>query len=217
MAHSAPVSLAPAGGFVSPALSQRAIVLAAIIAFHVLLLIALSNGLARTTLQRVLEPIDATVIDKPTRTEEPPPAPPPPEFTPPRQIDLGPPPDVYIAEAEVGPTITAPVTPDPVPIAPPQPRVEPIRLVGRNVLPNTEDYYPPTERRNGVEGATNVEVCVNERGKRVGDPRVTQSSGNARFDKAALDVARAGRYARAARGEAFVPNCYGFRIIFTMK
>jgi hypothetical protein len=45
---------------------------------------------------------------------------------------------------------------------------------------------------------------------------VTQSSGDARLDKGAIGVARDGRYARAMRGDAYVPNCYGFRIIFAI-
>ena len=46
MAHSAPHSLA-AAGFVSPALSQRAITFATIVGFHVVLVYFLASGLAR--------------------------------------------------------------------------------------------------------------------------------------------------------------------------
>ena len=103
------------------------------------------------------------------------------------------------------------------PVAPPIAKPDPIRLVGKNVLPNTEDYYPPTARREGAEGAANVQVCVDERGKRQGEPTVTQSSGDARLDKGAVALARDGKYARSMRGDAYVPNCFGFRIIFTMQ
>jgi periplasmic protein TonB len=217
MAHSVPRSLALAGGFVSPALSQRAIVLGVIVAFHVLLVYALATGLARTVIEVIVPPIELTPIppvDKPKVPVQPPP----PNLRQPQPIEF-PKPDVPINVPPDDPDLVARVETDPRPVFQPPvtPRVEPTRLVGRHQLPNTEDYYPAPERRAEAEGAANVQVCVDERGKRQGEPTVTQSSGNARFDEAALEVVRDGRYARAMRGDTFVANCYGFRVIFKMS
>ncbi len=217
MAHSAPRPLALAGGFVSPALSQRAIVLGVIVALHVLIVYALATGLARTVIEVIVPPIELTPLP-PVEKPKTPPQTPPPNLQPMPRIDIPRPevpidvpadPDTAFArnEPEVPPVVQPPVAP----------RVEPIRLVGRHQLPNTEIYYPAPERRAEAEGAANVQVCVDERGKRQGEPTVTQSSGNPRFDEAARDVARDGKYARAMRGDAFVPNCYGFRVIFKMS
>jgi TonB family protein len=218
MAHSAPHSFAPAQGFVSPALSQRALTFGAIVAFHVVLIYLFASGLGAATLQVVTTTLIGTVIDPPPAPPEPPPPAPQPDLESARvDINLGPPPDVRIniPSDDSGAALSGVLTPDLPPVieAPPS-RVEPIHLVGHHQLPNTQDYYPAPLIRDGIEGATNIQVCVDERGRRQGDPTVTQTSGNARLDRAALDVARDGRYARSARGETFVPNCYGFRIVF---
>ena len=216
MAHSAPNSLAEAG-FVSPALSQRAVMFIGIVAFHIALIYLFASGLGVTAIKLVIPETKVSFIKDPPQVDPPPPPVAVP-FDHPRVIDIGPVPDVP-GDFTGGETA---ITPPPAVVDPGPPqqvvqRVEPIHLVGKHQLPNTEDYYPAAERRLGVEGATEVNVCVDERGKRTGEPTVTRSSGNARLDKGALGVARDGRYARAARGATFVPNCYGFRIIFTMK
>ena len=94
------------------------------------------------------------------------------------------------------------------------PPAAPIRTLGSNQLPNSEDYYPPDLRRLAVQGATNVRVCVDAQGTRVGDPVVEESSGNARLDLGAVNIARHGRYARAVQGDTPVGSCYRFRISF---
>jgi TonB family protein len=217
MAQSAPQSLASAQGFVLPALSQRALTFAAIIAFHVLAIYLFASGLGAATLKVVASTITATVIDSPPDTVDPPPPPPGPTLEKQTWVDIGPPPDgeINYASDDGGTALTGVLTPDPPPVSvAPPPRVEPLHLIGRNQLPNTQDYYPPQLIREGVEGAANIRVCVDERGRRQGEPSITESSGNSRLDAAALNVGRDGRYARAARGETFVPNCYGFRIVF---
>jgi outer membrane biosynthesis protein TonB len=93
----------------------------------------------------------------------------------------------------------------------------PIRLIGRNQLPDTQEYYPAELRRLGVEGATNVRVCVNEAGVRQGEPFIEVSSGNPRLDAGAVNVARHGHYARSVQGDTPVGNCFRFRINFQMK
>jgi protein TonB len=215
MAQSASHPL-PEAGFVSPALSQRAVMFAAIVGFHVVLVYLFASGLAVKTVKLVFEPAQVEFIPAQKQIDEAPP-PPPVDFVPVRP-DVGPPPEIELnLPSDSGTAITtAP------PVAEPRvieqaPRVEPIHLVGKHQLPNTEDYYPAAERRLGVEGTTNISVCVDDHGKRTGEPTVTASSGNARIDAAAIQIGRAGKYARSARGETFVPNCYGFKIIFTMK
>jgi TonB family protein len=216
MAHSAPHSLTPAQGFVLPALSQRALTFAAIVAFHIVVIYLFASGLGSATLKVVTTALTATLIDSPPESADPPPQPAP---TIEREavVDLGPLPDypINVPSDDGGTALRGVQTldPPPVSVAPPPP-AEPIHLIGRNQLPNTENYYPPQLIREGVEGAANIRVCVDERGRRQGDPTVTESSGNARLDRAAIDVGRDGRYARAARGETFVPNCYAFRIVF---
>jgi TonB family protein len=216
MAHPAPRSLAPAAGFVSPALSQRAVLMAGIIGFHVVLVYLLATGLGANVLKYVEQPIEVQPYDERVPDTTPPP-PADPDFVP-AVVDV-PYPDVPITEAagDTAPVFISPARVDPPPAAPPVARPDPIRLVGKNMLPSSEDYYPPTARRDGTEGAANVQVCVDERGKRQGEPTVTQSSGDARLDKGAVALARDGRYARSMRGDAYVPNCFGFRVIFTMQ
>jgi len=79
------------------------------------------------------------------------------------------------------------------------PRPEPLVVVGRHRLPNTEDYYPPHEKRLGIEGTSVVRVCVDETGRRQGEPVIERSSGNARLDEGALNIARRAIRARRSR------------------
>jgi TonB family protein len=92
-----------------------------------------------------------------------------------------------------------------------------IHMLGRNQLPDTEEYYPAAKRRDGVEGASDVRVCVDVQGIRQGEPVLERSSGDADLDRGALNVARHGRYARAVQAGEPVPNCYRFRITFRIR
>jgi hypothetical protein len=191
---------------------------AAIVALHVVLVYLFASGLAVKTMKVVFEPTIVDFFEQPQVPADPPP--PPPIDLVRTQVDVGPPPEIVLnLPSDTGTAITPPQTiSDPPPhVIESPPRVEPIHLVGKHQLPNTEDYYPPSLIREGVQGATSINVCVDERGKRTGEPTVIDSSGDARLDKAALAVGRDGRYARSARGETFVPNCYAFKIIFKMK
>jgi periplasmic protein TonB len=92
-----------------------------------------------------------------------------------------------------------------------------IHVLGRNQLPDTEEYYPAAKRRDGVEGAADVRVCVDAQGTRQGEPLLESSSGDADLDRGALNVVRHGRYARAVQAGEPVPNCYRFRITFRIR
>lgn len=203
--------------YAPPVLSQRAIVFAGIVGFHVVLVYFLATGLATQTIQVILQPLEGTIL--PEKIVEPTRPPPPPTTITDRAIvDFGPDPDFDINIPDGGTAITRPPVADPpTVIIEPPPRIDPIHLVGKHRLPNTEDFYPPHLIRLGVEGATNIRICVDESGRRQGDPTVIESSGDARLDEAALTVGRAGRYARSARGETYVPNCYAFRIVFKVS
>ncbi len=115
-------------------------------------------------------------------------------------------------------TITLPTSPPRrtgAAVAPP-PTTPPIRLVGRNVMPNSADYYPANEIRMGKEGTAEVQSCVDVNGKLDGMPTIEATSGREPLDKAAIRLARDGKYARAMRGDTPVPNCYRFRVTFTL-
>ncbi|MBS0577828.1 MAG: energy transducer TonB [Proteobacteria bacterium] len=199
--------------FRADALSRRAVPMGAIAALHFLV--------AYLLLTALVQPAG-------------PPAPPvltgrflPEQANPPPQ----PPPDIRIPERH-GP-IEAPPVDDAV-SSPPDPTTQalpaesavdadgvradaaplPIRQVGSNVLPNSADYYPPTLIREHVQGATSLRVCVDAQGVRQGEAVIEQTAGNELLDRAALQMARHGRYARAMQGDRPVGNCYRFRITF---
>lgn len=196
-------------------LPRRAVAAAGILALHVLVAYLLVTGLMRTILPVVAPSLVGTVTieDRPQAT-------PPPlarlELT--RTIVAapqvpplpGPPPAAAQSPADTESEVQSGAQTDALPL--PQ-----VRMLGTNQLPDAEEFYPPELRRLGVEGATYVRVCVDRAGVRQGEPRIEQSSGNARLDEGAVNVARHGRYARSVQGEAPVPNCYHFRIVFRMR
>jgi TonB family protein len=120
-------------------------------------------------------------------------------------------------EASLAPDVESPIGPAPinphVTIVPP----DPIVVMGAHRLPNTADYYPLALLRAGIEGAADVQVCVDANGRMQGSPTIQRSSGNADLDRAATKVTREGRYARSTQGGRPVPNCHAFRIIFDVN
>jgi protein TonB len=204
-------------------LPPRALLFLGVVALHVVLGYLLTTGLMRGITKLLIpEPIIGDIIPDQPR-------PPPqkvlienPKLTLP-QPDVLPLPDVPVVDPPEDSSLSNLVfEPDAGPVAPPRDTPvlvaePPLRLIGRNVLPNTENYYPASERRAGVEGSTVVRACVDERGRLDGAPVVEASSGSARLDEAAVRVARDGRYARSVRGDTPVSNCHRFRVIFSMR
>jgi len=201
-------------------LPPRALLFLGIVALHVVFAWLLTSGLMRTTLQILLpnKPIDLIRIDE----KKTPPAKPvidQSEIL--ERVPVPVPDDLPIPDPDVPPIITAAVPEvtggTTITEGPPAVTEQPIRLVGRNVLPNAEAYYPPAKIRTGTEGSTVVRACVNENGKLMdGAPIVEGSSGYEDFDRAALRVARDGKYARSMKGDQAVPNCHRFRVSFTL-
>jgi TonB family protein len=201
----------------SQVLSRRAVVLGGIAGLHIVVISLIASGLGTRLAQLVDPPMKVGyVVDEVIPWEPPPPVDAPTLEAP--ATDLGPPPVVNVDFDPGATALTAP------PLTPVPPRVEsrpgpppPVRLVGRNQLPNTSDFYPPALIRQGVEGAAVVRVCVDEKGVRRGEPVVEQSSGNTRLDEGAIGVARAGQYAHAVQGDTPVPVCHRIRIGFNLK
>jgi len=195
-------------------LSRRAIAATTIIALHVLVAYLLATGLMRTIVALPGPPMVGVVIDPVKR-----PPPPPLSVIEPNRLNplIEPiiPPLVNRDDLpESARTITERPEPEQIPGGA---AVDPIRVIGKHRLPDTEDYYPADLRRLGVQGATTVRVCVDESGARRGDPAIEKSSGNVGLDMGAVNIARHGRYARSVRGDTPVANCYRFRIVFEMK
>ncbi|MFO1427688.1 MAG: hypothetical protein U1F11_12115 [Steroidobacteraceae bacterium] len=124
--------------------SRRAVVMVAIMGFHVLLVWGLINGLARKVIEVVAAPLQTDIIEELKQDDKPPPPPPPQMERPPVEV---PPPDIAIdipIDTSTSTAITD-VTDKPLPPAPPpQPAA-----VARTALkldvkrsPPTDDYYP---------------------------------------------------------------------------
>jgi len=194
-------------------LSRRALAGAGILALHLMVAYLLLSALMPPPAPAVPPTIAATFPPVP----DPIPAPAPIRVDGPSDLQHPPPPDALPV-----PVLNAPA-PEPVPVATAEPPAAgsavpeaPLRLLGRNVLPDSADYYPPDRIRAGVAGTTDVQVCVDAAGERRGEPAVVASSGDARLDQAALSIARHGHYARWVRGDVPVGNCPRFRIVFRL-
>ena len=199
-------------------LSRRAFIVGSILVIHTFIVYALATGLGSALITVAPPAIVGNVLFDPRTPVQKPPLPPV-DFKRPeisrvtREVDVGEP---TLEETTVAvDNKPLPVIPD---LVTPPPHVPPpLRMVGQNSLPNTEDFYPPDLRRQGIEGAANVRVCVDAKGVRQGEPFVELSSGNPRLDEGALKIARAGRYARAMQGDVPVATCHRFHIGFHMK
>jgi len=202
-------------------LPPRALLFLGIVALHVVFAWFLTSGLMSTTIKLLLptRPVEAFPIEMPK------PAPEKVTIDEPQLVNriYVPTPDTpdipVIEEPVFTDTVAEPVDPRPITETPPATVAEPpIRLIGRNVLPNSEDYYPAVERRLSREGSAVVQACVNENGKLLdGAPTLESSSGSGALDNAALRLARDGKYARSLRGDRPVPNCHRFRVTFSMR
>jgi outer membrane biosynthesis protein TonB len=193
-------------------LSRRALAFSGIAAFHMLIAYLLLTALVQTPVPVPDTPIRVTVTPEVDRTTSPQlpdyhpsghseriPVPPQPPWAPPQDSSSQAP----TAGMPSAPNGSAGIV-----------TAQPIRLIGTNQLPNSEDYYPPDMRRQNVQGATNLRVCVDAQGTRQGDPAIEASSGFARLDAGAVNLVKHGRYARSMQGDTPVGNCFRFRITF---
>lgn len=197
--------------------TRRSTVLLAIIGLHVFIGWALATGLARKAIEVLAPPIQTDIVQEVAKKVEPPP-PPPPEFEkPPVEV---PPPDVVIDMPVEAPATTAisAVAAPPRPVAAPVARA--VNRVGAKTaknFPNTEDYYPAASKRLSEEGTATVHVCVGPNGKLTEAPTVQASSGSARLDEGATNLAKAGRYVPGTEDGKPITDCFAFRVKFQMQ
>ena len=167
-----------------------------VIAIHAALLYALFNGGYEYT-KKKLE--DLKVIDikaEPPPPEKPLPPPPPPKDTPPPPV-VSPPPIVQTNTVQVPQVVTqatpppvfvpTPEPPRPVPPPPPPPPAAPPQKLTPRGSPQswvTNDDYPPSAQREGVQGTTSFTLQVGPDG-RVTSCSITGSSGSAALDDTA--------------------------------
>jgi TonB family protein len=106
-------------------------------------------------------------------------------------------------------------TSNPTQSPPSEPRL-PVRKSPRlgSDFPNAEDYYPAASRRLGEEGTVAVRACLKANGELAATPTVVESSGSARLDEGAINLARAGRYIPGTDDGESVASCLTFRIRF---
>jgi len=83
---------------------------------------------------------------------------------------------------------------------------------------NPDDYFPQGSRQRKEQGSPVVQVCVGPSGDLLREPVVTESSGFPELDGAALQVAKATRYAAGKKdGTAVAESCLKFKIKFVLR
>lgn len=158
---------------------QRSLGIFIVIAFHVLLILGLANGLGKIiTTTLAPEPLKVTQIKNPV--------------TPPPPIDL-PKPVVPLKNITIDPTTpTVDIPTDTIPTVFDKGPTEAITFSGMTkpkLLKASKPDYPLAASRLGEEGSTGLELYITPEG-RVGDVKVFSSSGSPRLDEAAVKHAK---------------------------
>ncbi|MCB1596639.1 MAG: energy transducer TonB [Gammaproteobacteria bacterium] len=194
----------------------RTAILIGIVAFHVMLVVAINSSLSTVILDRLPPLIKAEIIEEIVKDEEPPP-PPPTVETPPPYV---PPPDIVIdlPTTTKGPTTALVVTDKPRPVAPPpSPVVKKAPEIDPRYKRRFQPDYPPTSRRLGEEGSVIVQVLVDPEGK-VSDGKIQTSSGFPRLDEAALKHAlRAWRFTPGTEDGKPVSVWHSVKVTFRIE
>jgi periplasmic protein TonB len=163
-----------------------------VIAIHVLGLYAMLNGGIEVVKKKLteLEVIDVKTPPPPPKPLPPPPPPdtklPPPPVVPPPLVQTNtPPPPAVIVSQPTPPPVYVPAPAAPV-ITPPAPPQVAVKMTPRGAPQNwvTNDDYPPSAQRDGVEGTTGFSLAVGADGK-VTSCSVTSSSGSSLLDDTA--------------------------------
>lgn len=173
---------------------QHLVGISAVVIFHVLLVYALANGLARKVVEVFKAPLEVSIVEE----IKPPPPPPPPKIVQSRPKVSAPPPPAYVPPTEVPVQAPAPVvttTSTPTPPAPPAPPAPPVQQAApaplsvavacpnfRNVVPQ----MPSQAERQGLSGDVVVEFTVTADGhvRDIGVVRSTSAIFNAAATRA---------------------------------
>ena len=166
--------------------SRRLTGLVVVVAFHVLLVYALINGLAKKIIEVVQAPLETKIIEevkKPPPDKPPPPPPkmalPPPPFIPPVEvrIDAPPSPSAITAVSAVKPAVEAPIH-RPAPAGPS--RTAAVVDAGKCAKPE----YPPASIRAQETGLVVLQFLIGADSSVI-DSKIERSSGFRRLDDAA--------------------------------
>jgi periplasmic protein TonB len=201
--------------------TRHAIGIAFVVLVHALVIYALMSGLARTAIEVIKKPLNATIIEE---LKAPPPPPPPPKKiveAPKVQQPLQtyvPPPDIPVPTTTAEPVITA-VTPAPPPephvIAPPvvvAPPAPPAVRRGIARLAGDDPVYPRAAIKAGIgKGRVVARVMIDEKGN-VSQVTIVSADPPRHFDKAVIDALMTWKF--HAEGEKYVGEV---EVGFTLK
>ena len=197
--------------------TSRAIVFVAAVLFHILVGYFIASGLARKAIDSIAAPLVTDIVEEVKEKQKPPPPPPPEMVRPPVEV---PPPEVSIdVPIETNSTAITDVTDKPLPKAPPAPVAKAVQIGPRLDVkrsPSTDDYYPPSARRAEIEGISTVRACVSTDGKTSGEPTVSNSSGNAALDEAAIKWTKRARFAPGTEDGKPIEMCTQFKVRFKL-
>lgn len=82
--------------------------------------------------------------------------------------------------------------------------------------PSADDFYPAAARQAQIEGVTTVRACVGPDGRVAGDPTVTNSSGTASLDEAAVRWGQRARFTPGTEDGNAVEMCTQFNVRFKL-
>ena len=153
--------------------------IALVVLLHVLLLWAISSGLARNVVRMTENTVEAVLM-----TDAPPPTPAPPPKTPPPAKTPTPPPPAITSPA---PAITQPAaTPAAAPAAPPAPAIRTGAVIQAGAHCAKPDY-PSASRRMEEEGTVTLKFLIGVDGKVI-QADIEKTSGFNRLDEAARNA-----------------------------
>jgi periplasmic protein TonB len=200
-------------------LSRRSVTLALVVGLHIALFYGLMIGLNLNIKKLLTPPLQNLRLPQPHPNVLPPPIPPP-TLTPSRidpKIPEFPPTEVLDETTRL---VGEPPR-DPPPLRTETSSHEVIRVQGGpgSAFPNPDDFYPSAAKRLEEQGSAIVRVCVDANGRLMSDPTTVQSSGNARLDAGALQLAKAGsgHYRASTEDGRPVNACYPFRVRFQLR
>jgi len=179
--------------------TKHVIGIAFVVFVHALVIYALLTGLARTMVEVIKKPLDATIVEQ---IKAPPPPPPPPRKIEPPKVQQQPvetyipPPDIPVPAPEPAPTIqavtpVAPTTPHviaPPVVEPPPPPPKPAIRKGITPIKKEEIVYPPAAIRAGIEkGQVVARLAIDEKGN-VTSVTIVSADPPKYFDKAVIEA-----------------------------